>query len=458
MKKLLLLTLIVPLLFACTTSDPVTMLSGTADNVEEGYFVLSSRGVKDTVLVNEDKTFEFEFKEISKDDSYYIAFERELVSIHIANGQNVILDFDKSDFKKSSKFSGDGADINNYLLAKSINENVKPGGPEVYSLAYTGYKAWADANMTANKELLAGTVKESENDVFWMTEEANILYGWAQSLEMFPMYHKRYAKVEEVELPDDYESYKEKLDLNKPEYLGSLAYKSYVADVVRAATYEKAKDLENVYMPMFTLETAGEIVSDKKVLDDFSVTYLKGQLSRADLNEMAEAIDLLRANVSDEELMEDFNKEHKDWLELAAGQPGFNFVGKDIEGNDVHFSDFKGKYVYVDVWATWCSPCRGEIPFLKKLEEDYHGRNIVFLSYSIDGDKDAWLEFVPKEELGGVQIIGANAWNSELPKYYKIRGIPRFMLFGPEGEIITVNMTRPSNDKTREKFDSYEDL
>ena len=122
------------------------------------------------------------------------------------------------------------------------------------------------------------------------------------------------------------------------------------------------------------------------------------------------------------------------------------------------FSDFKGKYVYVDVWATWCGPCIYEIPFLKTLEADYHNRNIVFLSYSIDEDKEAWLKYVPENELGGVQIIGENAWESKLVKEYKVRGVPTFMFFDPDGNIITVKMTRPSNQETRDTFDSYDDL
>ena len=92
------------------------------------------------------------------------------------------------------------------------------------------------------------------------------------------------------------------------------------------------------------------------------------------------------------------------------------------------------------------------------LEADYHDRNIVFLSYSIDVDKDAWLKFVPEEELGGVQIIGEKAWQFQLCLDYKVRGVPTFLFFDTEGKIVNVKMTRPSNQKTRDTFDSYSDL
>jgi len=164
------------------------------------------------------------------------------------------------------------------------------------------------------------------------------------------------------------------------------------------------------------------------------------------------------SRVADTKLLAEFESEYKDWLKLSEGDQGFDFTGKALQGNDVKFSDFRGKYVYLDVWATWCGPCRREIPYLKQLEADYHGRNIVFISYSIDDDKQAWLDFVPENELGGVRIIGENAWQSEMTKYYKVNGVPTFMFFDPEGKIISIKMTRPSDDETREKFDSYTDL
>ena len=79
-------------------------------------------------------------------------------------------------------------------------------------------------------------------------------------------------------------------------------------------------------------------------------------------------------------------------------------------GEDVSLSSFKGSLVYVDVWATWCGPCKAEIPYLKTLEQDYHEQNIVFLSVSVDTNKDQWLKMVQEEALGGVQLW-ANGWS-----------------------------------------------
>ncbi len=128
----------------------------------------------------------------------------------------------------------------------------------------------------------------------------------------------------------------------------------------------------------------------------------------------------------------------------AHGMEAADFTYPDVNGKEVSLSDFKGKVVLVDVWATWCGPCRGEIPHLKKLEEEMRGKDVVFIGVSLDKakDKQRWLDFIRKEGLGGVQLF-ADGW-SKITRDYKIKGIPRFMVFGRDGKIVSVDAPRPS--------------
>jgi thiol-disulfide isomerase/thioredoxin len=118
-----------------------------------------------------------------------------------------------------------------------------------------------------------------------------------------------------------------------------------------------------------------------------------------------------------------------------------------VNGNEVSFSDFKGKVVYVDVWATWCAPCRDEIPHLKELEEHFEGnKDIVLISISIDTDAQRWKNFVLKEKLGGVQLFDyAKSSGSIVRLYPHFLGIPNFMLFDKEGKIVSIDAPRPSS-------------
>lgn len=134
--------------------------------------------------------------------------------------------------------------------------------------------------------------------------------------------------------------------------------------------------------------------------------------------------------------------------------PSFKF--KDINGKEVALEDFKGKYVYIDCWATWCGPCKAELPYLKKLEEKYKDRNIVFVSISSDKDVEAWKKMVTMDKLGGIQLnIGTDR---SFHTAMKINTIPRFMLIDPEGYFVSDNAPRPSNSQIEILFNKFKDL
>lgn len=147
---------------------------------------------------------------------------------------------------------------------------------------------------------------------------------------------------------------------------------------------------------------------------------------------------------------------------LPKGAPSPVFENyENFKGGTTSLSDLKGKYVYVDVWATWCGPCKREIPSLKKVEAQYHGKNIAFVSISIDDARrsgtlekahESWKKMVAEKELGGIQLFSDKAWQSDFVRGYKIDGIPRFILIDPKGNIVTPDAPRPSNPKLIELF------
>lgn len=129
---------------------------------------------------------------------------------------------------------------------------------------------------------------------------------------------------------------------------------------------------------------------------------------------------------------------------LKDGDKCIDFSFTDIKGKKVKLADLKGKYVLIDVWATWCGPCVREIPFLKKLEEKMHGMKIEFVSLSVDQDKAKWEEMVTKEKLGGIQLHFGN--DQTFMEAFGIKGIPRFILLDKKGVILKANMIRPSKE------------
>ena len=164
---------------------------------------------------------------------------------------------------------------------------------------------------------------------------------------------------------------------------------------------------------------------------------------------------LLSGEITEEKAIEYLRKglPPKDWRGEAAPE----FTYKDINGKAMSLSDLKGKYVLIDIWATWCGPCLQEIPHLQALEEKMHNRNIAFVSISCDEDKAKWEAMVKERQLKGIQLHTDG--DREFSNAFRLNGIPRFILLDKEGKVLDANlMTRPSNPKIHALLEGLEGI
>ncbi len=144
--------------------------------------------------------------------------------------------------------------------------------------------------------------------------------------------------------------------------------------------------------------------------------------------------------------------------QMAKGNPAPDFVAFDAKGNQHMLSDFKGQYVVIDGWATWCKPCVAEIPYVKKTEKDFEGKNIVFLSISIDNDSTRWRKYVESKGMTGHQLWVGNNKTKGFNKDYLVFGIPRFIFIDPQGNFIDAQLPRPSYPEFQNIMRQQKDL
>ncbi|WP_316836609.1 TlpA disulfide reductase family protein [Pedobacter nutrimenti] len=135
---------------------------------------------------------------------------------------------------------------------------------------------------------------------------------------------------------------------------------------------------------------------------------------------------------------------------LNKALPGTDFGSYSFQkpdGTTAKISDYKGKYILIDIWSTWCHPCVAEMPFLKKLENDMLGKDVVFLSLNGDIKEEYWQDFMKKRNLTGNQVKMPKGL-AEDPFFNQIgrTGIPRFVIIDREGKMVNAKCCeRPSN-------------
>lgn len=187
----------------------------------------------------------------------------------------------------------------------------------------------------------------------------------------------------------------------------------------------------------------GKNFQNEKVKQPLLNMLASEQVEQYGIKNITELENVYNTYVTDPALRAFYKEKYDKWDITSPGRPSPDFSGEDIDGKTYSLKDFKGKYLYIDLWATWCGPCKREIPFLKELEKKFEGKNITFLSLSTDHNKADWEKMVKSGELSGVQLLIGR--RSKFQQDYNIDGIPHFILLDPEGKIINANIARPSS-------------
>jgi len=243
------------------------------------------------------------------------------------------------------------------------------------------------------------------------------------------------------------------LDANK--FMETIAFKGKGAGtnnyMAKKILFEKNENLDNL-KKFFLLNKEDFNTKIKKLKDNYTkfLSEAKNLDSSFIKNEKKSNNHIIAF------LNKNYASQHLKYTQLSKGKMSPTFNYENFKGGKTSLTSLKGKYVFLDIWATWCSPCKKQIPFLKKIEEEYKGKNITFVSISIDKqkNKDEWKKMIVNRHLGGIQLISDNDWNSAFIKNYQIMGIPRFILIDPKGNIVEADAPRPSQSELKTLFTS----
>ena len=216
------------------------------------------------------------------------------------------------------------------------------------------------------------------------------------------------------------------------------------------------KDRDKMFLKR--LERVTSLIKSKVILEDYVQELALNYVESSESESIGPLENAYKQYVQRKDYHEALNKAKESWKKSTVGTEFSNEEAAyvDVDGKAFDLAALKGKYVYIDIWATWCGPCRQELPYLKKLEEKFHGKNIAFVSISVDNRLKDWARMVKQNEMAGIQLYGGP--KSPIMTDYQIAGSPRFFLIDKEGKIINANMTRPSDPATERALNELEGI
>jgi len=458
MKKFTLISFSVLLSLTVLAGGTVT-ITGKITNPKEGELRITRDGLfkSETVIetkVNKDGEFTATF-DIPGEGFYNLNHGKEYTQMYLVPGAKMKFTLDTEQFDETVSYKGTGSAPCNYL-AQALLQDEKlrmKDWKEYYGLEAQAFVDKSIEIRTAKEKFLSDYEAEHAglSAQFKKYAKAQINYAWGGEINSYPAYHKNITK-------NDVEGFSERLNIIlKPllvydeELLNVAGYRNFINSTVNhevTAILNVTPDAKGKvgYHVAQSFRIILATIPDQEIKDYLMTNILYNKIKYGGIASVTPMMKQYEAVCSNKGYVAMINEEYKTWAHLAPGSPAPDFTYADINGKKVSLSDFKGKYVYIDVWATWCGPCKKEQPLLKELEEACKNYNIEFLSVSVDTEKKKWEEMVKAQSFGGTQLIADKAFNSTIAKEYNIQGIPRFMLIDKEGNIIDISASRPSGD------------
>lgn len=382
--------------------------------------------------VGYDGVFKLAFK---PDRPLLVRFEHafENMLIYISPGDRLKLSFEADNMWKTIKFEGDGANNNNYM-AKYYNKFGKEVDQTYIDLEADGmtsneFAKYADSLKTTKMKFYEDYKHvHSFTGGFDEYAKGDIVYNWA--------YDKlRFAASKYWETGSSYFSFMSQVPTQNDKLIASGTYTAFLQTYFDYLYHQKR-------LNGGSSTKMGSIVAEK-------YNFIKAKLS-GDLLYYTTARMLLNAchneDIADiEPVYNQFQltnpyptydqvvgERFRIAKKFAPGSPAPEFMLYDPQGNAVFLSDFRGKVVYMDFWASWCNPCLQQMKYTRELEEQLKNEDIVFLYVSLDTDEKVWKETIKKRNISGTHVRTAGP-ESEMAKDYNVMGVPVYFFIDKNG-------------------------
>lgn len=461
--RFLIIFSVLSVLFSCSNaSQPdVVTINGKADfNGQWLYLVkpdpwLVKANIIDSCEINPEGKFSFS-ADIPEMSEYLISGRGFFITnIFLENGFNINVNIKGRGNKgREVYFDGNGSSINSFWY-KFSERFYKQGG---YDAKYKKMVSENEPMSFRDAYAAYAKVQMQVVDSFIKAEKpVKYFVEWVKSFVDYSCISKNYTYLFHkprfnnssgyLNVNDEYYSFIKDVNVKKEPKVVHSAYNDFIYFYIADHKMRNRSGSENALLGSinYAKEQLPTAVAHRAIAH-----LLKDQIqvasTRDDFEMLKEQMDLLAEQSETESYVEYLKYNYKQKAVLAPGSPAPNFTLKDIDGNEISISDYKGKVVVIDFWGTWCGPCKRELPYSRKIEEHFADRDdVVFVFVALErGSREYWKDFVLSNDLPGVHLYSSNSNTSLQP--YKITSVPRYVLLDKEGNIFDAFASRPSQN------------
>ncbi|REE83011.1 thioredoxin-like protein [Lutibacter oceani] len=421
------------------TINNTVVLSGVYANVEQDTLFMTNITSENLLFKNEvqaipltnNTTFNYKFT-LNKPSYFQIG----RTFFYLSPGDSLVATLD-GETRETATFKGKGAQANNYLSQVTYPMAGSYWGVKSASSEINDYK---DVPEVFEKEVIQRL--KSLNDLdqvsedFKRLEKARIKFDYVNSLQKVQYLFYNKARNGEIvrkdidsltqEAKDYFIPYVKNFldDFNNIEYLQLEVFQTVLDEL-------KEEEFKTKYnLPEFSLELQEYILTDD-LINGFKIEGYT--------NSFIEKLNTELKNIKNPDYLLAIKEEQNQYKSISNGQPASDLIMDKLDGSKIKLSDFKGKLIVVDLWATWCGPCMSLKPNFEALQEKYKDNdNLIFISLSIDTEKK-WRTYFETHEPKGNQF---HIQRSDLTNY-KVTGIPRFFVIDKDLNIVDVFAPAP---------------
>lgn len=459
-KNFLFLVLVALLFSACKKEPVVTKIHAEVLNIEPGTeieLISLSDGLpidkREPVAKAIADSLGYFHLETTIDKPGYYSLSGVYVRLYLKPGFDITI---KGDYKKKDTelfFEGNGADYQQTMLR--LNKSMFVSFGDLVKLEPATFEDTLRLIFGKATNFLDSTSQQLTDELFVNSQRAFLQAKKSEWYAYYSGYYKYYNGKDPIYVPDSLKTYWSDFEQHAsagmlhPDYRYAVSIYFRDLNTMAGKVYRKDNNVEQLSDSVL-VELEREVLNKISNPDLRELAYassIKEHIDFQGMEKLGDRFEWFKSNFGNSIYMPTLQQAYDKVQKLAAGNEAPIFKGLTPDSVLHSLADYRGKVVYVDVWATWCGPCRAEFPNSRVLKNEYKDEeDLVFMYVSIDSNKSAWKKYLENDrDFTGEHLFVEGDWDSEICEAYNIMAIPRYLLIDKDGKIANSNAPRPSS-------------